>query len=188
MIILSKDINQLIYTSLQKLDKIPKVENVDSSLKELVKHDITATKIKATLKNSHTYLKDINITDRLIDSYIGVILKKIRTERVKRSYLDKRIKYRSNYMNTIMSYYNMTDWEILSYKNYTGSRRRDTIDLMKRDFTKKVIDLQSITVEAAYEEILRKYFDILKTDLLGYAKTYFKINKDNLNYNPYDKI
>lgn len=178
---LSKDTEELIYKTLNALEKTPKVENVDESLKELIKQELLYTKAKHNFKcqssyNNHHLIDDTNITDRLVNSYIGVVLKQVRIEKRKTAFLNKRIPFKAN-KNTVMRYYNMNEWEIVKCASKSiscGYSRRSTVDIIKRDFTRAVIDFKELTIEAAAESVIKNHTEQLKDELFKYIDNNFK--------------
>jgi hypothetical protein len=182
MIILSKDTQDLIYKALNALEKTPKVEDVDEGLKELIRYELHSKQLSDYYTYGSTYMwnesrNQINITDRLVNSYIGVILKRIRVERRKTAFLNKRIPSRAN-MNTVMSYYNMSEWEYVKCGSSkcisSSSKYRSTIDRMKRDFTRAIIDFKELTIEAAAESVIKEHTEQLKCELFRYINNNFK--------------
>jgi hypothetical protein len=180
MISLSSETKDLIYKTLNALEKVPKVKDVDEGLKELIRHELHFKQLSDYYTYGSTYMwnksrNKINITDRLVSSYIGIILKQIRTERKETAFLNKRIPSKAN-RNTVMNYYNMGDWEYIKYGPNRGSKciPLSTINLMKRDFTKAVINFKHISIESAAESVIKTYTDKLKQELFNYINNNFK--------------
>ena len=179
MIILSKETKDLIYTTLNALEKVPKVKDVDAGLKELIKQELSYTKVRHNYgqRNCKYYKINTNVTDKLVDSYIGVILKRIRVGRVKTAFLSKRVPSVKN-MPIVLAYYKMDNWETIrcpSSKCISASSiLRSTLDRMKIEFTNKVLTFKDITLEEAYELVVENHTKQLKSDLLKYVNLYFK--------------
>lgn len=179
MISLSKETKDLIYKTLNALEKVPKVKDVDTNLKELIKQELYYKKVKNNYeqRNCKYFEIDTNITDRLVNSYIGIILKQIRIERAKTAFLAKRIPSIKN-RTIVMKYYNMNHWEDIKCPTSkcirVAYRLRNTLDNMKIDFTKKIFDSKNITVEDAAELIVKEHTEQLKLEFLTFVNGYFK--------------
>jgi acetolactate synthase small subunit len=182
MIPLSKETKDLIYKTLNTLEKVPKVKDVDIDLKELVKQELCYTKVKTNFKyrthyNNFHLVNDINITDKLVNSYIGVILKQIRIERIKTAFLAKRISS-VKHIDAVMKYYYMSHWETekcpSSKCTVFGYKLRSNLDRMKMAFTKKVFTFKDITVDEAAELIVKEHTEQLKLEFLKFVSVYFK--------------
>ena len=179
MISLSRETKDLIYKTLNALEKVPKVKDVDQNLKELVKHELHYRKVKNNYdqRDCMYFVIHTNVTDKLVDSYIEVELKKIRVERTRKAFLAKRVPSVKD-RKIILQYYNMTHWETIKCNTIncksTRYKLRNTLDLMKIDFTKKVLTFKDITVDDAAELIVKEHTEQLKLEFLKFVNSYFK--------------
>lgn len=179
MISLSRETKDLIYKTLNALEKVPKVKDVDESLKELIKQELRYKKVKYNYdqRDCKYFVIHTNVTDKLVDSYIGVELKKIRVERRRTAFLAKRVPSVKD-RKVILQYYSMSHWDTIKCDTIncksTGYRLRNTLDLMKIDFTKKVLTFKDITVDDAAELIMKEHTEQLKLEFLKFVNSYFK--------------
>jgi hypothetical protein len=175
MILLSRETKKLIYEAINNLEKVPKLENIQKEIKDLVRKELYYTKTKHNFENrQYKHLQNnTNITNRLVNSYIGKILKEIRIEREKTAFLRKRVlSSRFVFISTVQEYYNMGMFEYIKYAN--TSRLIPMKESVRRDFTKLVIDDKKITIEEAKDQVLQKYTEELTIDLSYYISRYFK--------------
>jgi hypothetical protein len=177
MISLSRETKDLIYKTLNALEKTPKVKDVDEGLKELIRHELHSKQLSDYYTYGSTYMwnkgrNKINITDKLVNSYIGVILKQIRIEKRKTIFLGKRVSSVKN-RGVVMQYYNMSIWESIKYPNKV-SRLRCTSELVRIEFTQLIVNNKEITIDKAAEQIIKKYTEELRRDLQRYISHYFK--------------
>lgn len=184
MIELNDSTVKLIYKTLRNLDKIPKVSEVDSNIKELVRAELNLIKYNTILDRPYYKYDKLNITDKLIDCYIGKILKRMRKELYLYEAILKRTKIPNNKIKTsILYYYNLPNGteQLISteqlnrrrgiYSNWEPIRIQDQI---KRDFVKLLMSDKHISVESARENILENYSKFNREVLEDYTKMYFK--------------
>jgi hypothetical protein len=171
MIQLPEDIQKFLYNTLTKIDKLPKLAEVDPNLKELIKNQLFLTRTKCIISNPESNLTKLNITDKMVNSYIGAVLKKIRKERAKITVLNKRIDCRSIEVITTISKWG--DWEYIECPT-SGSRYRPTTDRMKRDFTNLMLVNKTMTKENAKEIVMKKYTIQIEQELNRYIDEHFR--------------
>lgn len=178
------DTSNLIYKQLNKLDKIPKLKDVDTNIKELVRAELTLIKCNSVFNIPYYSYNKLNITDRLVDSFIGKILKRMRKEYYLYNALIKRTKISKDRIKTVvLYYYNLPDGTqqlrrdggYSNWKGVSSSWQPMSIeDQLRRDFIKLLMSDKSISVENANISVLEKYNKSNKELLENYISLYFK--------------